>query len=487
MRIPFDNSFFNEMQGFYAPAVAETATAPTMLAFNHDLAQQLGLDDLGADEAQWARILSGAEAVEGSDPLAFAYAGHQFGHFSPQLGDGRAILLGEILAPDGQRWDMQLKGSGRTEFSRNGDGKAAIGPVLREYLVSEAMAAMGVATTRALAAVATGGRVQREQTHPAAVLTRMAASHIRIGTFQYFAAHYGEPTVSQLAEYSVKRHYPDLADSANPPLALLERVIERQAQLVADWMAVGFVHGVMNTDNVTISGETIDYGPCAFVDHFKAGAVFSSIDRHGRYAYGRQPQILHWNMARLAEALLPAIHAVNAQDVEAAKALVETVPARFRVKWEANLRAKLGLSDVRDDDRELFEAMFEVMEALGTDFTGFFRALAKLLRGDADALLGFGGDGWDIWRYQWSVRLNAEGGGADLAARAEAMDRVNPLYIPRNHLVEQALEQAELGEMGLWQKLLAIVRTPYQEQADAQGYDQPAPSDSPPYRTFCGT
>ncbi|MCC2603463.1 protein adenylyltransferase SelO [Sphingopyxis yananensis] len=489
MRFPFDNSFFKEMQGFYAPAVAEIAPNPQILAFNDALAQQLGLegphDDASA--AQWARWLSGAEAVEGSDPLAFAYAGHQFGHFSPQLGDGRAILLGEVLAPNGSRWDVQLKGAGRTEFSRSGDGKAAIGPVLREYLVSEAMAAMGIATTRALAVVATGGRVQREKAHPGAVLTRVAASHIRIGTFQYFAAHHGEPYVSQLAHYSIKRHYPDLATTANPPLALLERVIERQAQLVADWMAVGFVHGVMNTDNVAISGETIDYGPCAFVDHFKAGAVFSSIDRHGRYAYGRQPQILHWNMARLAEALLPAIHSVNPDDVETTKALVDTVPSRFRAKWEANLRAKLGLSEAQDHDRELFDGLFEVMEAQGADFTGLFRALAQLLRGDVDALVPFGGDAWDIWRYQWSARLQSECGAVDLAVRADAMDRVNPLYIPRNHLVEGALEQAEAGDLHQWQKLLAIVQNPYRLQADAEGYDQPAPAENPPYRTFCGT
>lgn len=486
MRIPFDNSFFNEMQGFYAQAVAEPVSAPQLLAFNDDLARSLGLDRVEADADQWVRWLSGAETVEGSDPLAFAYAGHQFGHFSPRLGDGRAMLLGEILTPDGKRFDMQLKGSGRTEYSRNGDGKAAIGPVLREYLVSEAMAAMGISTTRALAAVATGDRVQRERGHPGAVLTRIAASHIRIGTFQYFAAHFGEPQVSQLVAYAIQRHFPELAKAANPALALLDRVIEVQAQLVADWMAVGFVHGVMNTDNVAISGETIDYGPCAFIDQFKADAVFSSIDRNGRYAYGRQPQILHWNMARLAEALLPAIHEMDADGVEAAKALVNEVPDRFRAKWEVNLRAKLGLYEARPDDRELFEAMFETMESLGADFTGFFRALAQLLRGDVTALADFGGDAWDIWRYQWHARLDAEGGG-DWAARADVMDQINPLYIPRNHKIEQALLMAENGDLSGWKKMLSIVRNPYRVQAEVADYAQPAPAESLPYQTFCGT
>lgn len=487
MRFPFDNSFFNEMQGFYAPAVAEQAPSPQLLAFNKDLAAQLGLDRISADEAQWARWLSGAEAVDGSDPLAFAYAGHQFGHFSPQLGDGRALLLGEIVAPDGQRFDMQLKGSGRTEFSRNGDGKAAIGPVLREYLISEFMAAIGVPTTRSLAAVATGEHVQRERAHPGAVLTRIAASHIRVGTFQYFAAHLGEPYVSQLANYVIKRHYPDLEHAENPPLALLSAVIDRQAALVAAWMAVGFVHGVMNTDNVAISGETIDYGPCAFVDQFRAGAVFSSIDRNGRYAYGRQPQILHWNMARLAEALLPAIHSVNPDDVDTAKLLVNETPDRFRGHWEAHLRAKIGLTVPHDGDRELFDAMFETMEENGADFTGFFRALARYVRGDTQALDGFGGFAWEGWLALWQTRMAAEENGDHRMTRAGKMDRVNPLYIPRNHLIEQALQQAEAGDMAAWERLLSIILWPYQEQGDADGYDQPASADNPPYKTFCGT
>lgn len=485
MRFPFDNQFFTEMEGFYAPAEADPPSAPKMLAFNHELAAQLGLMDDGqdVDEVQMGRWLSGAEMPEGANPLAFAYAGHQFGHFSPQLGDGRALLLGEIIAPDGQRYDVQLKGSGRTPFSRNGDGKAAIGPVLREYLVSEAMAAMGISTSRALAAVATGERVQRETAHPGAVLTRIAASHIRVGTFQFFAAHMGEPHVSKLAEYSIRRHFPEAADAENPPLALLDQVIDRQCALVASWMGVGFVHGVMNTDNVAISGETIDYGPCAFVDHFKAGAVFSSIDRNGRYAYGRQPHILHWNMARLAEALLPAIHKVKEADVEKAKALIEEVPARFRMAWEAVMRSKLGLMGTQEGDRGLFEKMLELMELERADFTSFFRGLSQYLRGDYQAMMKFGA-GWDDWLGAWLARIGAE---ADRSAVASAMERVNPIYIPRNHLIEEALAKAEMGDLSDWEKLLAMVRHPYTEQAGQELYAEAGDINGPAYRTFCGT
>lgn len=491
MRFPFDNSFFNEMEGFYAPAEADAPSAPSLLAFNHELAAGLGLTDAGGmapgDDGQLARWFSGAQLPDGADPLAFAYAGHQFGHFSPQLGDGRAMLLGEIVTPEGQRFDMQLKGSGRTAFSRSGDGKAAIGPVLREYLVSEAMAAMGVETTRSLAAVATGERVRRERGHPGAVLTRIAASHIRVGTFQYFAAHFGAPHVSKLADYAIRRHYPELATTENPPLALLDRVIERQAALVADWMGLGFVHGVMNTDNVAISGETIDYGPCAFVDRFQAGAVFSSIDQNGRYAYGRQPHILHWNMARLAEALLPAIHGVNEADVEAAKQLADGVPARFRAQWARVLRAKLGLEEAREADIGLFENLLEQLEYVHGDFTGFFRALAKYLRGNDAALADFGGAVWDSWLAGWLARLDAEFGVDGRLVRADAMDDVNPLYIPRNHLVEEALAAAEVGDLMVWEKLLDVVRSPFKAQAGWDRYAEAGPADAPAYRTFCGT
>ena len=487
MDFAFDNSFHDNMEGFYAPAEAVKPTAPTLLAFNQDLARRLGLDTEHADAQELAKLFSGMEHPEGADPLALAYAGHQFGHFSPQLGDGRALLLGEIIAPDGARFDMQLKGSGPTAFSRNGDGKAAIGPVLREFLVSEAMAMMGVPTTRALAAVATGDRVQRERAHPGAVLTRIASSHIRVGTFQFFAAHFGADHVAQLSEYSIRRHFPDLAGAANPSLALLDRVIALQCELVAQWLGVGFIHGVMNTDNVAISGETIDYGPCAFMDRFAMSTVFSSIDADGRYAYGRQPQMMHWNMARFAEALLPAIHAVDPAGVDAAKAMVETIPERFGQSWAALIRRKLGLMTADEGDKILIDALFDGLEKHQIDFTLFFRGLAMILRGDGTMLESLSADpeAMASWIFDWWSRVAGETDAP--LKRADAMDRVNPLYIPRNHKVEAALAAAEAGDMSPWLDLLEVVRNPYVERPEWADYAAPAPADAGPYTTFCGT
>jgi uncharacterized protein YdiU (UPF0061 family) len=487
MDFAFDNSFHGSMEGFYAPAEAAKPLAPRLLAFNHALAERLGVDTSGASDEQIARIFSGEEFPKGANPLALAYAGHQFGHFSPQLGDGRALLLGEIVAPDGARFDLQLKGSGPTPFSRNGDGKAAIGPVLREYLVSEAMAAMGVPTTRALAAVATGDRVQRERAHPGAVLTRVASSHIRVGTFQFFAAHFGVDHVVQLSDYSIRRHFPDLVEAANPHLALLDRVIGFQCELVAHWLGVGFIHGVMNTDNVTISGETIDYGPCAFMDRFAANTVFSSIDANGRYAYGRQPQIMHWNMARFAEALLPAIHEVDATDVETAKALVAEVPGRFATVWHAQLRRKLGLNEAHDEDGALFDALFGELERHQVDFTLFFRGLAAMLRGDGTKLEALLPDADEMvaWIADWWARLARETDAP--LERADAMDAVNPLYIPRNHLVEAALGAAEEGDLTAWLELLEVVRHPHVQRDGLALFEAPAPAEFGPYTTFCGT
>jgi uncharacterized protein YdiU (UPF0061 family) len=487
MDFAFDNSFHDSMEGFYAPAEAARPSAPTLLALNHRLAERLGIDVAGTTDDQLARLFSGDVIPEGASPLAFAYAGHQFGHFSPQLGDGRALLLGEIVAPDGARFDIQLKGSGPTAFSRNGDGKAAIGPVLREFLISEAMAAMGVPTTRALAAVATGDRVQRERAHPGAVLTRIASSHIRVGTFQFFAAHFGAEHVAQLSDYSIRRHFPDLAGADNPHLALLDRVTGLQCELVSHWLGAGFIHGVMNTDNVAISGETIDYGPCAFMDRFSANAVFSSIDANGRYAFGRQPQIMHWNMARFAEALLPAIHRVSPDDVEAAKAVVDAIPGRFRAIWQARVRMKLGLVNGAGDDSELIDTLFDELEKHEVDYTSFFRSLAMLLRGDGAMLEGLlpAPDAMAPWIAEWWGRIAQDGAGPiELAA---AMDGVNPLYIPRNHQVEAALAAAEQGDLAAWLRLLDVVRHPFDERPERAEYALPAPADSAPYTTFCGT
>jgi len=487
MDFAFDNSFHDDMEGFYAPAEAAKPSAPKLLAFNHALAEQLGLNSDDFDEDAVTKLLSGQALPEGANPLALAYAGHQFGHFSPQLGDGRALLLGEIVAPDGSRFDVQLKGSGPTAFSRNGDGKAAIGPVLREFLVSEAMAAMGVPTTRALAAVATGDRVQRERAHPGAVLTRIASSHIRVGTFQFFAAHYGADHVAQLSTYSIRRHFPDLLDAENPPLALLDRVIGLQCELIAHWLGVGFVHGVMNTDNVAISGETIDYGPCAFMDRFAGHTVFSSIDANGRYSYGRQPHIMHWNMARFAEALLPAIHAVNPAGVDTAKAMVEAIPKRFSGEWLKRMRQKLGFAEAAEGDEVLIDGLFDELEKHQIDFTLFFRSLAMILRGDGTMLESLSADPEAMapWIFDWWERVARE---TDAPLdRADAMDAVNPLYIPRNHKVEAALASAEAGDMVPWTELLDVVRNPYVERAEWQDYAVPAPADAGPYTTFCGT
>lgn len=487
MDFAFDNSFHRAMEGYYAPAEAAKPSAPVLLAVNISLAARLGINVSGASDERLVEVFSGKTFPDGANSIALAYAGHQFGHFSPQLGDGRALLLGEIVAPDGARFDLQLKGSGPTPFSRNGDGKAAIGPVLREFLVSEAMAAMGVPTTRALAAVATGDRVQRERTHPGAVLTRIASSHIRVGTFQFFAAHFGSDHVVQLADYSIRRHFPDLVEAANPSLALLDRVIGLQCELVAQWLGVGFIHGVMNTDNVAISGETIDYGPCAFMDRFAVNTVFSSIDANGRYAYGRQPQILHWNMARFAEALLPAIHRVSPADVDAAKALVDAIPGRFRAIWHKQARAKLGLGNGDVDDSELIDTLFDELEKHRVDFTSFFRALAMLLRGDGAMLerLLPAPDAMAPWIALWWNRIEHDAAGP--LAHADAMDAVNPLYIPRNHLVEAALEAAEAGDLAPWLGLLEVVRHPYDVRPGLERFAEPGAGDAAPYKTFCGT
>ncbi|MCW5646305.1 MAG: YdiU family protein [Sphingopyxis sp.] len=487
MRFTFDNSFKASMEGFYTPAEPAKPSAPALLVFNHPLIKRLGLAVGKEKNDQFARILSGGELPEGASLLAFAYTGHQFGHFSPQLGDGRALLLGEIVAPDGARFDIQLKGSGPTPFSRGGDGKAAMGPVLREYLVSEAMAAMGVPTTRSLAAVATGDVVQRDRGHPGAVLTRVASSHIRVGSFQFFAAHFGVDHVVKLSDYTIWRHWPELAEAPNPHLAMLDRVIDLQCALIAQWMGVGFIHGVMNTDNVAVSGETLDYGPCAFMDRFAANTVFSSIDPHGRYAYGRQPQIMHWNMARFAEALLPAIHSVSPGDVEGAKALVDAIPGRFRAHWDRLMRAKLGLAARGAHDRALVDDLFAELETHSVDFTSFFRALAMLLRGDGARLAQLlpTPDAMAPWVARWWEHIESDG--VSPLVRADAMDAVNPLYIPRNHIIEPALEAAEAGDMGPWQALLEVAQQPFVARPGLERFAEPGPIDAAPYRTFCGT
>lgn len=485
MPFAFDNSLQRALEGFFVPWQAAVPPAPQLAIYNHALAAELGLPE--ATEAQLAAWFSGAEPLPGSETAALAYSGHQFGHFNPQMGDGRALLVGELIAPSGQRFDLHFKGSGKTPFARNGDGKCALGPALREYLISEAMAALGVPSTRSLAVVTTGEGVWREQPHPGAVLTRVAASHLRVGTFEYAAAHRGLDGVQKLTGYALARHYPHAIDARNPALAVLEAVCEAQAVLVAKWMNLGFVHGVMNTDNVTISGETIDYGPCAFLDAYSAGQVFSSIDKGGRYAFGQQAQVCRWNMYRLASALIEAIAAVDEADAEAARVLLEEFPARYQRHWLAGLRRKLGLFTAEQGDLELGEALFAALEGQGADFTRLFRSLsAALTEGYAPVAAEVTDrDGFAPWFARWQQRLAREP--LEPAERAARMDRVNPLYIPRNHLVDAALKAAEAGDMAPFHALLEVVSHPYAALAGHEEYAQGAPAGSPQHVTFCGT
>ncbi|MFN4171660.1 MAG: protein adenylyltransferase SelO [Pseudorhodobacter sp.] len=477
----FDNSYARDLEGFYAPWPGAVSPAPKIVKINAVLARELGLDPDALD----AEILTGSRAPEGAQPLAMAYAGHQFGGFSPQLGDGRAILLGEVIDRHGARRDIHLKGSGRTPFSRGGDGKAVLGPVLREYLIGEAMQGLGLPTTRALAACTTGEQVLRQDgPEPGAVLARVAASHLRVGTFQFFAARGEKARVAQLLDYSIARHDPDLAGRPDRALAFLGRVVERQAQLVAGWMAVGFVHGVMNTDNMAISGETIDYGPCAFLDAYDPEAVFSSIDRQGRYAYRNQPGIAQWNLARLAETLLPLIAPGDAEaTVGPATEVLEGFGGIYREAWLGRMRSKLGLQDADAGDGALIEAFLDLLAAGGADFTRSFRALTE---GETilSAMIADQGALQD-WLDRWQARSECEATAP--GDRAALMRGANPVYIPRNHKVEEALAAAGQGDLAPFERLLALVSAPFETVSGAEAYALPAPTGFGPYRTFCGT
>jgi len=482
----FDNSYARLGPSFHRRTHPTVVEQPRLLLLNRPLAEELGLDPEALATDEGARILAGNELPEGAEPLAAAYAGHQFGNFVPQLGDGRAILLGEFVDRNGHRRDIQLKGSGPTPFSRSGDGRAALGPVLREYLVSEAMAALHVPTTRALAAVTTGEAVYREQVLPGAVLTRVASSHVRIGTFQFFAARGDQESVRRLADYVIARHDPEAADAANPYQALLEGVCKRQARLVAQWMQVGFVHGVMNTDNMSISGETIDYGPCAFLDAYDPAAVFSSIDRNGRYAFANQPMIAKWNLARLAECLLPLFDTGGDAAVEEAYRILDGFAETFKAAYLAGFGAKLGLNTQREGDAALIETLLERMAQQRADFTLTFRRLGRAAE-DADAIDAvaalFDDPGvFAEWANGWRARLDQEP--TQPGARRRAMDRVNPAIIPRNHLVETVLAAASEGDLKPFESLSSALSTPYEASPD---YDAAPPTPAQPYRTFCGT
>ncbi|WP_235866458.1 protein adenylyltransferase SelO [Serinibacter arcticus] len=463
------------------PWRAEDAPDPRLLVLDDALAAELGLDPAWLRSPEGVGLLTGTVVPDGATPVAQAYAGHQFGGYSPRLGDGRALLLGELIDVDGERRDLHLKGSGRTPFARNGDGLAAVGPMLREVIVSRAMHALGIPTTRSLAVVATGRPVRRETILPGAVLARVASSHLRVGSFQYARATGDVDLVRRLADHAISRHHPDVAGEPNPYVALLERVIDAQASLVARWMLVGFVHGVMNTDNMTISGETIDYGPCAFMEAFDPSTVYSSIDEGGRYAYGNQPVVAEWNLARLAEALLPLLHDDQEQAVEIAMAALGAFRPRYAAAWSAGMRAKLGLGDAVDDVAlaPLAEDLLAQMQAGRADHTVFFRALGAAARGDDAAARGMVVDAaaFDRWVERWRA----------LTPDADLMDRVNPVYVPRNHLVEESLAAAVDGDLEPLRRLLDVVAAPYDERPGLERYAAPAPADFGAYTTFCGT
>ena len=487
---PFEHSYAALPANFYARVAPTPVTSPRLIKLNRLLAVHLGLDPDRLSSPEGAEILAGKRVPDGADPIAMAYAGHQFGHFVPQLGDGRAILLGEVIDADGVRRDIQLKGSGPTPFSRRGDGRAALGPVLREYIVSEAMAALGIPTTRSLAAVTTGENVLRETLLPGAVLTRVASSHIRVGTFQFFAARGDTEGVRRLADHVIDRHYPEAAGADRRYHALLDGVIARQAELVARWLLVGFIHGVMNTDNTSISGETIDYGPCAFMDSYDPATVFSSIDEQGRYAYANQPRIALWNLTRLAECLLPLLSDQQDQAISEAQAALSAFPERFDTAYQAGLRRKLGLFTAQDGDRALAQDLLDTMAKNQADFTLTFRRLSDAAGDPAQdrnvRQLFADPAAFDEWALGWRQRIGLER--QDSAVRQEAMRLVNPAFIPRNHRLEAIIEAAvNRDDFGPFEELLTVLATPFDDQPAYSGYAAPPEPHQRVLQTFCGT
>jgi uncharacterized protein YdiU (UPF0061 family) len=493
MPFPFANTYARLPETFFARVDPTPVRAPRWIALNRDLAAALGLDLARLDSEEGLAYLAGNRLPPGAEPIATVYAGHQFGGFTPRLGDGRAILLGEVPGPDGVRRDIQLKGAGPTPFSRRGDGRSALGPVLREYLVSEAMAALGVPTTRALAAVWSGEPVFREQVEPGGVFTRVARSHLRVGTFEYFASREDRDSLRVLVAYALERHFPEGADAPVPALALLESVIRRQADLVARWMGLGFIHGVMNTDNTSISGETIDYGPCAFVDTYDPDKRFSFIDEGGRYAYGNQPRIALWNLARLAESLLPFLADREDDAVARAGEALDGFAPRYRETWTATFAAKIGIPPdaVRpEEDPPLAASFLDLLHAQETDFTLAFRHLAAARRDDPAGAAPFlalfrAPDAAATWLADWRARLEARG--LDASRSVAIMRRANPVFIPRNHRIEEVIEAARTGDFSLFHRLLAVLARPFDEQPEHAAYERPpAPHEVVP-ATFCGT
>ncbi len=489
MRLGFQHSYAALPRQFHARVAPTAVPDPKLVVFNTRLAEDLGLD-AAVLEPEAAAILSGNRLPEDAVPIAMAYAGHQFGGFVPTLGDGRAILLGELRAPDGTLRDLQLKGAGITPFSRRGDGRAALGPMLREYLISEAMHALGIATTRSLAVVTTGEQVYRDSPLPGAVLTRVAASHVRVGTFQYFAARGDEDALRALLEYVIARHYPEAADAAVPALSVLAGVARRQAALIADWMRVGFIHGVMNTDNMSIAGETIDYGPCAFMDTYDPNTVYSSIDHQGRYAFRNQPAIAQWNLARLAETLLPLIDPQTEKAIELATATIEPFIAQFEARFLAGMRRKIGLSTPADGDAELVQRLLAQMQRSHADFTlTFHRLTMAAQKPDEEPQVRelFAAEPADIepWLRDWRSLMARDP--QPPAERLADMRAANPVFIPRNHRVHAALEAAEAGDYQPFRILLGVVQHPFDTQPERSEYAQPPRTEERVLQTFCGT
>ena len=492
-RFNFSNTYARLPESFYARLQPTPTPAPHLICLNLQLAQQLGLNPEALSSPAGVAILAGNKIAAGSEPIALAYAGHQFGHFVPQLGDGRTNLLGEVIALNGSRFDLQLKGSGPTPFSRNGDGRAALGPVLREYLVSEAMATLGLPTTRALAALSTGESVIRETILPGGILVRVASSHLRVGSFQFFAARQDVNALRILADFAIARHYPELGNATHKYLAFLSAVIARQAELVAQWMMLGFIHGVMNTDNMSISGETIDYGPCAFMEAYDPATVFSSIDHAGRYAYGNQPHAALWNLARLAEALLPLL-AIEAESenaaVDAANLALSNFESQYHKARLAGLRRKLGLFTEQPQDANLAENLLNLMQASKADFTSTFCLLCDAVD-DTDGehplrALFTDQDSLTSWLQQWRDRLQAEA--ISPAQRSESMIHANPLYIPRNHLVAEALDAATAhGDFKPFLHLLNLIYHPFIKRNGQERFATPARPEEVVHKTFCGT
>jgi len=486
----FDNSYARLPDTFFQRINPTPVDDPQLIKVNRFLGLKLGLEPGFLTSSEGTELFSGNTIAEGSDPLAMVYGGQQFGGWVPQLGDGRVVLLGEVMDADGHRKDIQLKGSGRTKYSRNGDGRAWLGPVLREYVVSEAMAELNIPTTRALAVVTTGEDVFREDIVPGAILTRVASSHVRVGTFQYFAARDDIDGLKTLADYVIDRHFPDLKEATNPYLGLLEQMISKQASLIAKWMGVGFIHGVMNTDNVLICGETLDYGPCAFMDAYDPKTVFSSIDRMGRYSYENQPKIAQWNCAAFASSLLPLLHLEKAKAIEIARDTVNDFEDQYHAAWGLELGGKLGLENVQDGDDVLGQELLDCMAKYKIDFTLAFRRLCDVdneaSSGDGPLMAVFNdADELHAWLVKWRVRLAQESRREE--KRKAAMRAINPAFIPRNHQVEKMIEKAVKGNFKPFEKLVKVLEQPFEEQEHYGIYQHPPKHKIQCYQTYCGT